>query len=194
MYKPSVDKLIKILAGRAKKMAAHLCSKEGGSMAAELVDKPLTPPTVVTTPLLTVADPAAAEGEVKEGAVGSVKYLQALTVAHQYFAQALLPRHIASAVMDKLKEDNNFGKLEAHLKGLREARTATTAARAGDFSLKRGLDDDEEQERDEKRRKKKEAEEDEKKKRKGMSKAQKDLEKVNTKGMKSIASFFTKKA
>ncbi|RPA83648.1 hypothetical protein BJ508DRAFT_413323 [Ascobolus immersus RN42] len=193
MYKPSLERLAKILAARARKMALHLCSKDGGSMAAELVDKPLTPPHLVAAALSTPAHSVISENESRTELVGSVRYLQALSVAHQYFAQALLPGHIAVLLMEVLKKDNDFAKLETHLKGLKEARTQVTAARAGDFSLKRGLDDEEEVERDEKRRKKLEAEEEEKKKRKSMSKAQKDLEKVNTKGMMKLSSFFTKK-
>src|SRR5690606_38983929 len=126
----------------------------------------------------------------------SFKALQCLLTAHNYLTQTLLPPHISASLLTALESAHDFTPLQTHLQNLKSLRAQLSAARSADFGLKRGYEggDEEALAREEKRRKKVEEEEAEKKKRKNMSKALKDLEKVDTKGMKKLSSFFVKKS
>ncbi|RMZ82668.1 hypothetical protein DV738_g1597, partial [Chaetothyriales sp. CBS 135597] len=94
----------------------------------------------------------------------------------------------------------DFTPLHDHLKHISALKAEAVASRSlGDFSRKRGRDggdlDESEaaaasQERAEKKRKQ---EEDEKRKRAGQSRALRELNKVNVKGMKKMSDFFAKK-
>lgn len=85
----------------------------------------------------------------------------------------------------------DFGPLDEYLARVAQLRREATSARsASDYSRKRAMDEDEAAERAEKKRKK---EEEEKKKKAGQSRGVKELNKVNTTGMRKMSDFFKKK-
>lgn len=211
LYKPSEEKLIQLLLKRVERMAGYLASEKGGSLAQEFVSKPLAGPTAlapssgnVLKSTVNEADekpdsekPEESKEEPKEedkstSEEAAVKPLQALLSAHAFLAQTLLPSSISSTLLTALKSAHDFTPLDAYLAKIKASRAELSAVRSSDFSMKRSYGEDDE-ERAEKRRKKEAEEEAEKKKKKSMSKAAKDLGKVNTKNMMKLSSFFTKK-
>ncbi|KAI9893484.1 MAG: hypothetical protein M1814_006781 [Vezdaea aestivalis] len=129
----------------------------------------------------------------------SIPSLQRLALALSLLAP-LLPSALSPLNPDsplaKLPEHKGlFEPLSAHLSALStrrvEAITVQTAARRGLGSLEN--DFEAEADRMEKKRKRDEADEAERKRKKGASRGVKQLAKVDTTGMRSMTSFFTKK-
>jgi hypothetical protein len=119
-----------------------------------------------------------------------ILHLLRLRVACQFLAASYLPPHISMLLTSHMESLNDFTSLDTYLAELKRLRAETSAARSGDFSLKRGLSDEAMDDREEKKRKK---EEEEKTKKKGVSRAVQQLTKVNTRGMAKMTSFFKKK-
>lgn len=229
-YKPSREKLVRVLDGKCVRMA------KGGlpaTMEEEFVQKPLTRP---------MAEIMAEEAEQKKGAE-SVKELEVrsikkkedndggggdreaaaegagalstppdsqaarprlaeasqevtdllrIRVASEFISNNYLSISIAEALSDHLQKSHDFTPLDSYLSELIKSRQEATAMRSDDFTLKRSYED-EEGVVDRKRKKKKEAEEAEKKK-KSVSRATKELQKADTRGMAKMTTYFTKKA
>ncbi|RPB01988.1 hypothetical protein L873DRAFT_570354 [Choiromyces venosus 120613-1] len=232
-YKPSREKLMKVLGGKCVRMA------KGGlpaSMEEGFVQKPLTRPmteimaeeaekkraenvkeleirsvgkgednneakkekegnkdaaTEEAAALPTPPDSQAARPRLAE-ASQEVTDLLHIRVASEFISQSYLSISIAQVLSDHLQKSHDFTPLDNYLAELVKLRREATAMHSDDFTLKRSYEDDEGI--IDRKRKKKEEEEAEKKKKKGVSRATKELQKVNTRGMAKLTSFFTKKA
>jgi len=119
-----------------------------------------------------------------------ILHLLRLRVACQFLAASYLPPHISMLLASHMESLNDFTSLDTYLAELKRLRTETSAARSGDFSLKRGFSDEATDDREEKKQRK---EEEEKAKKKSVSRAVQQLTKVNTRGMAKMTSFFKKK-
>ncbi|KAK3070874.1 hypothetical protein LTR53_009672 [Teratosphaeriaceae sp. CCFEE 6253] len=129
-----------------------------------------------------------------------LKHLLRLRTALAYLSTAYVPSRLVRAVREALVSPTrnipypDFTPLDACLSHIARLRAEAHALRSiGDsISRKRGIADDDEEamERAETKKRKKEAEE---AKKKNMSQGVKKLMKVDTKGMKTMGSFFTKK-
>jgi hypothetical protein len=114
-----------------------------------------------------------------------------------YMLDAYCPTQLASALKALLASVDSPVDLklcDEHLTHISKLRAEALASRSlGDFSRKRSMNEDDEarESREEKKRKK---EDEEKRKKAGMSKGVKDLQKVNTSGMKKMSHFFGKSA
>lgn len=114
-----------------------------------------------------------------------------------YMLDAYCPTQLASALKALLASVDSPVDLklcDEHLAHIAKLRAEALASRSlGDFSRKRSMNEDDEarESREEKKRKK---EDEEKRKKAGMSKGVKDLQKVNTSGMKKMSDFFGKSA
>ena len=231
-YKPSREKLMKILDGKCIRMA------KGGlpaTMEEEFVQKPLTRP---------MAEIMAEEAEQKEGA-GSVKELEVrgikrkedgdgereggdrgavaegagalstppcsqvaarprlaeasqevtdllrIRVASEFISNNYLPISITEVFSNRLQKSHDFTPLDNYLSELAKSRREATAMRSDDFTLKRSYQDEEGVV--DRKRKRKEAEEAEKKKKKSVSRATKELQKADTRGMAKMTAYFGRK-
>lgn len=230
-YKPSREKLMRVLDGKCVRMA------KGGlpaTMEEEFVQKPLTRP---------IAEIMAEEAEQKKGAE-SVKELEVrsikkkedndgerggddreaaaegagalstppdsqaarprlaeasqevtdllrIRVASEFISNNYLSIPIAEVLSDRLQKSHDFTPLDSYLSELIKSRQDATAMRSDDFTLKRSYQDEEEVV--DRKRKKKEAEEAEKKK-KSVSRATKELQKADTRGMAKMTTYFTRKS
>ncbi|KAL8732907.1 MAG: hypothetical protein Q9166_002508 [cf. Caloplaca sp. 2 TL-2023] len=126
-----------------------------------------------------------------------IKDLLRLRTALNFIIMSYLPASLASEIQTLLSSPSspvNFKPLDDHLTHLAKLRSEALASRSlGDFSRKRNtVEDDEAAEaKAEKRRKK---EEEEKRQKIGLTKAVRDLKKVDVTGMKKMSDFFGKKA
>ena len=120
-----------------------------------------------------------------------------LKTAISYMLEAYFPIHLVSSLKELLASPNspvNLTLCDEHLAHIAKLRAEAQASRSlGDFSRKRSMNEDDEarESREEKKRRK---EEEEKRKKAGMSKGVRDLQKVNTSGMKKMSDFFGKTA
>ncbi|KAF2096966.1 hypothetical protein NA57DRAFT_77216 [Rhizodiscina lignyota] len=131
-----------------------------------------------------------------DGPAEEVRQLLRLRVALNFILSSCLPPHLKQMVETILSENKviDFSSLDKQLEHLETLRRQAQALRSlsDNISRKRAADDDDEaaEARAEKKRKK----EEEEKKKKSESRAQKELKKVDTKGMKKLSAFFTKAA
>ncbi|KAF8541042.1 Ydr279p protein family-domain-containing protein, partial [Trichophaea hybrida] len=204
-YRVSQEKVLKILAKKCVDMAAGGLPK---SLEDEFVVKPLVKPIIAdsadvveennaTEPQVGGNDKKGSK-EVLTAEIGAlpksapspeITKLLRLRVSSQFLAASYLPSHIATLLTMHLASTHDFGSLDAYLEELKKMRAEATAARSGDFSLKRSMNDDEAADaRAEKKRKT----EEEKKKQTKVSRGVKELGKVNTNGMAKMTSFFQK--
>ncbi|KAI1758187.1 ribonuclease H2, subunit B [Xylaria castorea] len=119
--------------------------------------------------------------------------LQRLRIAFNFLCSSYVPPSLVALLRAKLSAQPkiDFAPLDTYISELNRLKQEAAAARsAGDYTLKRVLDDEELAERAEKKRKK---EEDDKRKKVGESRGVRDLKKVNTVGMKKMSDFFKKK-
>lgn len=120
--------------------------------------------------------------------------LQRIRVAFEFISSSYLPAGLASQLKEASSAAESAGvdfkPLDEYITKLNKLRSDAVAARSGsDYSRKRGYDEEEDEARQEKKRK---IEED-KKRKASQSRGIKQLEKVNTSGMKKLSAFFTKK-
>ncbi|KAI0477504.1 ribonuclease H2, subunit B [Xylariaceae sp. FL0804] len=127
--------------------------------------------------------------------------LQRLRTAFRFLCARYVPPAMAAALDARLLSSSSssssssvdFGPLDAYLAAVARLRREAAAASgsAGDYSRKRGLEDEEEAaSRAEKRRRR---DEEEKRTKVGRSRGVRDLQKVNTAGMRKMSDFFKKK-
>ncbi|KAK3303322.1 ribonuclease H2, subunit B [Chaetomium strumarium] len=151
--------------------------------------------SAVSTAATSVADDdGVGAGEVASAMKASeeVVKLQRLRVAFNFICSSYVAPAIAQMLQENLAKATDqvdFKPLDEYLARLAKLRQEATAARSGEFSRKRAVDE-EEDDRAEKRRKK---EAEEKAKKASMSRGVKELMKVNTSGMKKMSDFFKKK-
>ncbi|KAG0634210.1 ribonuclease H2, subunit B [Tuber brumale] len=223
-YKPSQEKLLKVLHGKCVRMA------KGGlpaTMEDEFVRKRLARP--VAEILAEEAGEKKGTGNVKEsddnvGERGGVDDTEAITmgaealltplgsqatrprlteasreisdllrirVASEFISSSYLSVSLEEVLSDRLQKSHDFTPLDGYLAELVKIRQEATAARLDDYTLKRSHENDEEIV--DRKRKKKEVEAAEKKKR-SVSRATKELQLVDKKGMPKLTTFFKKKA
>lgn len=114
-----------------------------------------------------------------------------------YMLDAYCPTQLASAIKALLASVDSpvdLKRCDEYLAQVAKLRAKAQASRSlGDFTRKRSMNEDDEtrESRDEKKRKK---EDEEKRKKAGTSKGVRDLQKVNTSGMKKMSDFFSKAA
>ncbi|PUU75931.1 ribonuclease H2, subunit B [Tuber borchii] len=230
-YKPSREKLMRVLDGKCVRMA------KGGlpaTMEEEFVQKPLTRPMAEIMAeeterkkgaesvkelevrsikkqedndgerggsdgeaaaegagaLFTPPDSQAARPRLAE-ASQEVTDLLRIRVASEFISNNYLSISIAEVLSDRLQKSHDFTPLDSYLSELIKSRQEATAMRSDDFTLKRSYQDEEGIV--DRKRKKKEAEEAEKKK-KSVSRATKELQKADTRGMAKMTTYFTRKA
>jgi len=208
-YRVSQEKVMKILTKKCDDMAAGGLPK---SLEDEFVVKPLVQPVTTdstddveeeskNTEFKVRGDDTEGSKEVSTTKIDAppksapsleITQLLRLRVSSQFLAASYLPPHIAALLTSYLASIHDFRSLDAYLEDLKKMRAAATAARSGDFSLKRSMNDDEAT--DNRAEKKRKTEEEEKKKQKNVSRGVKELSKVNTRGMAKMTSFFKKKA
>ncbi|KAL7275138.1 hypothetical protein RUND412_001930 [Rhizina undulata] len=199
-FRISKEKLVSTLARKCENMAKELPR----SLEAEFVTKALSKP--VTTEI-TAPEEEEEEGEKKDGedsemtdapaatkeanpdSPEDVKRLLRLRTSSNFLAATCLPSHVSTLLATHLSSIHDFSLLDGYLAELKRLRAEANSVRAGDFALKRKID--EEEGADARAEKKKKAEE-EKKKEKTKSRGVKTLEKVNTRGMAKMTSFFKK--
>ncbi|KAF8245255.1 hypothetical protein K440DRAFT_634757 [Wilcoxina mikolae CBS 423.85] len=210
-YRVSQEKVLKILAKKCDDMAAGGLPK---SLEDEFVVKPLVKPIIAdsidvveedenkkTTESKVRGDDTEGSKEASTAEIGAppksspspeITQLLRLRVSSHFLATSYLPPHIAALLTTHLASIHDFGSLDAYLEELKKMRAGATAARSGDFSLKRSMNDDEAA--DARAEKKRKTEEERKKKQTKVSRGVKELSKVNTRGMAKMTSFFKKKA
>lgn len=110
-----------------------------------------------------------------------------------YLSASYLPPSLLTPLTTTLSTHPCFAPLTAHLSALSALRAEAAALRSisDNISRKRGYEDDDDEkvaEREEKKRRK----EEEERKKKGESRAVKQLNKVDTSGMKKMSAFFAK--
>ncbi|EGY20414.1 hypothetical protein VD0002_g8235 [Verticillium dahliae] len=120
--------------------------------------------------------------------------LQKLRVALDFicasYATPAITSRLQTYLLDPAVSGVNFAPLNAYLEELTQLRIeAASSMSTSNYSRKRHLDEEEEEVRAEKRRKL----EDEKKRKANQSRGVKNLQKVNTTGMKKMSDFFKKK-
>jgi hypothetical protein len=119
--------------------------------------------------------------------------LQRLRIAFNFICSSYIAPALSAVLKDLLAKSSlvDFSPLDEYVTQLTKLRQEAMAARAPDYSRKRGMDDEEQYERAEKRRKK---EEEDKVKKANQSRGVKQLAKVNTAGMRKLSDFFKKKS
>lgn len=143
--------------------------------------------TPATEPTLIPDEPTAPD---------SITHLLRISTALAFMKESYIPPFICTRLDEILASPESpldFKPLQERLEHIAKLRAEALASRSlGDFSRKRGAEDEDAAEaRAEKRRK----EEEEKKKKTAMlSRGVKDLQKVNTSGMKKMSDFFGKPA
>ncbi|KAL5598586.1 hypothetical protein BROUX41_003488 [Berkeleyomyces rouxiae] len=113
--------------------------------------------------------------------------LQRLSVAFKFICANYIPASIEASLKKLLNEKVDFKPLEEYLKSLTKSRADAVASRSSDMSRKHPLDDAEDRLLEKKRKTEEEA-----KKKKLVSRGVRDLQKVNTTGMKKLSHFFKK--
>ncbi|CAZ82852.1 unnamed protein product [Tuber melanosporum] len=221
-YKPSREKLLKVLHGKCVRMAR---GELPATMEEEFVRKPLARP--VAEIMAELAEEREGARSVKElednvGERGGVDGTEAIRmgspalptpsdsqsrqprlaeasleisdllrirVASEFISNSYLPVCLAEVLSDCLRKSHDFTPLDNYLAELVKIRQEATAAR-NDYTLKRSHSNEEIVDR---KRRKKEVEAVEKKKR-NVSRAAKELQMVDKKGMPKLTAFFKKKA
>ncbi|CEJ91719.1 hypothetical protein VHEMI07412 [[Torrubiella] hemipterigena] len=150
----------------------------------------------VSTAATSVVEDAPANTEVSSSTSASpqIVQLQRLRVAFDFICATYLSDHLAEMLKQTslVKEATSvdFAPLDLFIQKLDKLRAEAMAARSvSDYSRKRAYDEEEDEARAEKKRKL----EEEKKRKATQSRGVKQLEKVNTTGMKKLSAFFTKK-
>lgn len=118
--------------------------------------------------------------------------LQRLKVAFNFICSSYITPLQADQLQASLPKDENtdFTPLDGYLSKLTKLRAeAATSRSMGDYSRKHARDEEAEEAREEKKRRL----EEEKKKKASQSRGVRQLNKVNTTGMKKLSAFFTKK-
>ncbi|RYP50413.1 hypothetical protein DL768_004088 [Monosporascus sp. mg162] len=169
----------------ASSLASATSDPSEASTAAMSVTEESTTTTVTSTTEVVTATLQASEEITK---------LQRLRTAFQFICSSYVMPAQAAELKTMLEGKSSladFAPLDDYLARIAEMRQDALAARSmGDYSRKRVVDDDEAAERAEKKRKK---EEEEKRKKASQSRGVRDLQKVNTRGMKKMSDFFKKK-
>lgn len=200
MLRLSEDKLWAVLLAKARRMSA---AGLPASMHEKLVKKPLEAPLVVqrrqpppaAAPPLADAPAAAAACDdaivSAAEATPQVLALQALRVAFDYICASYVAAPLATRMRARLLDGASvdFAPLDAHLANVAALRSEAFAARATDFSHKRGRDDEADAAREDKKRKLDE----DKRAKASESRGVRELKKVNTSGMKKLSHFFKAK-
>lgn len=150
----------------------------------------------VSTAATSVVEDIPSNTEVSSSTSASpqIVQLQRLRVAFDFICATYLPDHLAEmlkqASLVKEATSVDFAPLDLFIQKLDKLRAEAMAARSvSDYSRKRAYDEEEDEARAEKKRKL----EEEKKRKATQSRGVKQLEKVNTTGMKKLSAFFTKK-
>ncbi|KAM7197360.1 Ribonuclease H2, subunit B [Rhypophila sp. PSN 637] len=154
-----------------------------------------------STAATSISSPSSTENDKVTNAITAppeVISLQRLKISFDFICSSYLPPSLSKALKTQLSsgcgsstttKEVNFKPLEEYLAKLAELRQKAAAARATtDYSRKRTRDE-EDDERAEKRKKK---EEEDKVKKANTSRGVKQLQKVNTSGMKKLSDFFKK--
>ncbi|RYP18809.1 hypothetical protein DL767_009760 [Monosporascus sp. MG133] len=170
----------------ASSLASATSDLSEASTAATSVTEESTTTTVTSTTEVVAATLQASEEITK---------LQRLRTAFQFICSSYVMPAQAAELKTMLEERKSsladFAPLDDYLARIAKMRQDALATRSmGDYSRKRVVDDDEAGERAEKKRKK---EEEDKRKKAGQSRGVRDLQKVNTRGMKKMSDFFKKK-
>ncbi|KAF7714596.1 Uncharacterized protein PECH_008336 [Penicillium ucsense] len=172
--------------------------KNSSAGTGEASDTPDSPATLATTATPSISTPP---GETTPVPVPSnddsdeIRRLQRISIALSFMKESYLSTAMSSRIDELLISPDsplNLGPLTDRLKELTALRAEAAASRGlSDFSRKRGLDDEEAEDRADKKRKK---QEEEKKAKASLSRGVRDLQKVNTTGMKKMSDFFGKAA
>ncbi|RYP82805.1 hypothetical protein DL770_005515 [Monosporascus sp. CRB-9-2] len=170
----------------ASSLASATSDPSEASTAATSVTEESTTTTVTSTTEVVAATLQTSEEVTK---------LQSLRTAFQFICSSYVMPAQAAELKKMLEERKSsladFAPLDDYLARIAKMRQDALAERSmGDYSRKRVVDDEEAAERAEKKRKK---EEDDKRKKAGQSRGVRDLQKVNTRGMKKMSDFFKKK-
>jgi ribosomal protein L12E/L44/L45/RPP1/RPP2 len=151
------------------------------------VSTPITPPSIYDT----VASGSSTTDD-------NIRDLLRIRVALNFMQQSYVAPHISTKIEQILSSQISpvdFKPLDEHLQHLAVLRAEAVAARsASDYSRKRATDDQDADARETRAEKKRRLEEEEKKKKAGQSRAVRDLQKVNTSGMKKMSDFFSQVA
>lgn len=157
---------------------------------------PATEPTATdnSTPATEPDDDSTSHGNENDPIPHLLRLSTALSFLKESYISQSLSTHLDDLLASPETSPLDFKPLQARLQHIADLRTEALASRSlGDFSRKRGAEDFEDA--SELRAEKKRREEEEKKKLKaGQSKGVKDLQKVNTNGMKKMSDFFGKSA
>lgn len=159
-----------------------------------------TPATETTEPTTTDNSTPATEPEPepedsdKDPIAHLLRLSTALSFLKESYISPTLSTHLDTLLAAPETSPLDFKPLQERLQHIADLRAEALASRSlGDFSRKRGAEDFDDT--SEARAEKKRREEEEKKKAKaGQSKGVKDLQKVNTTGMKKMSDFFGKSA
>ncbi|RYP60425.1 hypothetical protein DL769_008128 [Monosporascus sp. CRB-8-3] len=172
----------------ASSLASATSDPSEASTAATSVTEEST--TTTTTTVASATEVVAATLQASE----EITKLQRLRTAFQFICSSYVKPALAAELKTTLEERKSsladFAPLDDYLARIAKMRQDALEARSmGDYSHKRAVDDEEATERAEKKRKK----EEDKRKRAGQSRGVRDLQKVNTRGMKKMSDFFKKK-
>ncbi|MCJ1286948.1 hypothetical protein MMC26_006295 [Xylographa opegraphella] len=119
-----------------------------------------------------------------------------LRVAVTYLVSTYVPAHLATALthlLDSHTSPIDFGACTRQLAHVAELRAEALASRSvGDFSWKRGMAEDEGG-AESRAAKKRKQEEEERRRKAGQSRGVRDLQKVDTSGMRKMSDFFGKR-
>ncbi|KAF8462988.1 ribonuclease H2, subunit B [Kalaharituber pfeilii] len=119
-----------------------------------------------------------------------ISHLMRLRISAQ-FLSSYLSSSVATELSSHLATVHDFTPLDNYIADIAKMKQELFVMRAGDYSIKRSIE--EEGEAESKRKRKREEEEEEKKRKKNLSSGVKNLAKVNTKGMMKMTAFFKKK-
>jgi len=212
VYKPSNEKLARVLVDKACRMVSSMpwpASMDEGIVKKELDISSVhvhAVPQPDATSSAEMADPTAASAieevpqttsqlDTQSGVIDVMRMRKAL----EYLLSAYVPKALRNDIEILFKDDKiksitpllDPTLLQAHLDKIKAAKAEAMALRSlsDNISRKRGAEDEEQADaRAEKKRKKDE----EDKKAKSESRNLKQLKKVDTTGMKKLSSFFTK--
>lgn len=165
-------------------------------LSAATGDSNTTAASQASTAATSVAEDGTANTEVSSSICASpqILELQRLRVAFDFICATYLPDHVTEmlkqASLAKEATSVDFAPLDLFIQQLDKLRAEAIAVRSvSDYSRKRAYDEEEDEARAEKKRKM----EEDKKRKASQSRGVKQLEKVNTAGMKKLSAFFTKK-
>ena len=172
--------------------------KDPKSSGGENTETPDSPATLATTATPSISTPTGETTPVPLSVnedSDEIRQLQRISIALSFMKESYLSSALCSKMDEMLALPDSPLDLKPLSERLRELVTLRAEAMASrnlsDFSRKRGLDDEEAENRAEKKRKK---EEEEKKAKASLSRGVRDLQKVNTTGMKKMSDFFGKAA